>query len=332
MPRLLLVSVTLAFAALPAAAQVDEYRRWITDDFEPQPLSVRYGTLAYFDAGVDGQNTDMHLVKHELGVRIPLLQEERRAWALTLGVGAVDIDSNARLFDTDFPWPVDHFPSELWNIEIGTTYRQKLENDWTVGGEVRVGSPSDRPFGSLDEVAVNATGYLRIPDGERNAWLLFVNYNNNREFLENVPIPGVGYHYVAGREFNALVGIPISTVFWQPAEDWTLTGRYFVPRQIDLELAYQVIDPLALYIGYQWDNDRWFRADRRDDDDRLFYYEQRGLVGLRWDVTEAARVELAGGYAFERFWFEGEGYEDRHDSRVSLDSGPFLKLELAIRL
>jgi len=42
--------------------------------------------------------------------------------------------------------------------------------------------------------------------------------------------------------------------------------------------------------------------------------------------------ELAGGYAFDRFYFEGENYSDRHDNRIDVGAGPFVSARLNVRL
>lgn len=327
-----LCSVVAIMLANVAVAQEDEMRRWVSDEFGDAQFSARYGTFAYFDQPVDNQRTDFHMVKHELDVSWPLYQDEQREWTMILDLDAIDSDTGAVLVDDDFPWDVDPFPAELYNIQLGTGYRQKLDNGWSAGGVLLVGSPSDKPFASGDEITVNATAYLRIPDGERNAWLFFLNYFNNREFLPNVPIPGVGYQYNPTPQFEALIGIPFAQFYWQPMPKLSLTGRYLVPRQIDLQAAYELLEPLEVYVGYQWDNDRFLRSDREDDDERLFYYDQRVLAGVKWDINESTWVDFSGGWAFDRFWFEGEGYDERDHSRIEIDDGPFVRLQLGLQL
>ena len=42
-------------------------------------------------------------------------------------------------------------------------------------------------------------------------------------------------------------------------------------------------------------------------------------------------VELSGGWAFDRFYFEGESYSDRRENRVEIGDGPFAVLRVAFR-
>jgi len=220
----------------------------------------------------------------------------------------------------------------LSDIRFGTAYRRQLDNDWIGGGSFLVGSPSDEPFASGDEIVVSATGFLRVPDGEHNAWLLTLNYANNRDFLANVPLPGAAYYYRVNDQLNVLAGIPMMIVNWQPTEKVKVEASYFIPRTIHAQVDYQMLDALKLYAGFDWTNQRFLRHDRWDDDDRLFYFEKRVALGARWQVHEKCWIDLAGGWVFDRFWFEGEDYGDRGDNRIDLSDGPVVQLQFALRL
>jgi len=41
--------------------------------------------------------------------------------------------------------------------------------------------------------------------------------------------------------------------------------------------------------------------------------------------------DAGGGYAFRRFFFEGEDYGDRDDNRLIVGDGPFVSLRLGAR-
>jgi hypothetical protein len=46
---------------------------------------------------------------------------------------------------------------------------------------------SDRLPHSIHETIVRASADYRIPSGERNAWLSFLGYSDNRYFLDDAP-------------------------------------------------------------------------------------------------------------------------------------------------
>jgi hypothetical protein len=223
-------------------------------------------------------------------------------------------------------------PETYWDLRLGGTYRHRFDNGWIAGGNLTVGSASDRPFDTIDEWIVTGTGFLRIPHGERNGWLIYANYSNVREFLPHVPIPGAGYQFVVNDRLRGLVGVPFNSVSWEPIDRLTLEASYLIPRTIHSKISYRILEPVKIYAGFDWDSDRFFRADRDDSRDRISYYEKRVMGGVRWDITEKLWLDFAGGFAFDRFMFEGRDYGDRDKNRVSIENGPMLMLQIGLRM
>jgi hypothetical protein len=323
----LVVELAVIAAMLPLARAQDQARQWFSPRLGEATLRADYGFTTSFNEPVARQGSKMHMSRHDFRLSFPLRQSERHEWTLQTSSAALDIDSGARLPDT-----LERFPGELWDVRVGTTYRHLFDNDWLGGGNLTIGSPSDRPFASGDEMRVAATGFLRVPHGERNAWLFLLNYANDRDFLPNVPIPGFAYQYEPSDRLSALVGIPMTVARWEPIERLTLEASYFMPRTVHAQVGYRLLQPLQLYAGFDWTNQRFFRHDRWDDDDRLFYFEKRVALGARWNIRENIWLDLAGGWAFDRFWFEGEDYGDRGDNRLDLSDGPVVKLQLGLRM
>jgi hypothetical protein len=178
---------------------------------------------------------------------------------------------------------------------------------------------------------LQATAFLRIPHRDNNAWVFLLNYSNNREFLNHVPLPGVGYWYKPSERYTILIGIPFAAINAEPIEDVTLKLFYLPIRTIRAEAAYQVSEPVELFAGFRWDNERFYLAGRADDDDRLFYYEKKLSAGTRVQFSENVGFVLEGGYKFDRFFFEGEDYDDRHFNRIDIEDGPFVAANINVR-
>ena len=51
----------------------------------------------------------------------------------------------------------------LYNTSVGVIYRQSIREDWRVGGQLNIGSASDKPFNSMDEMYMRGIGFLQIP-------------------------------------------------------------------------------------------------------------------------------------------------------------------------
>jgi hypothetical protein len=278
------------------------------------------------DQPVAGQPAELGFVQHDFSLSVPFLQSATDEWAGSVRVRDQEFATGAVLPDTG-----ERFPDELWNVRIGTSYRHRFESGWIGAFTFTLGSPSDRPFASWDEMEVSATALLRVPARERDAWIFFLNYGSNREFLPHIPIPGLGYAYHPNDQLEAIVTTGLISLQYKPIDTLTLSALYIAVRTVDIRLTYQLFRPVRLWIGFDWTNDRYLRAERADADDRLFYYEKRIRGGAIIGLARWAFVDVTGGYSFDRFYFEGEGYSDRDDNRIDVGSGPFAAIRLGVR-
>jgi hypothetical protein len=257
---------------------------------------------------------------------VPLHQSATDEWYASLRIRNQEFATGAVFPDTGEP-----FPDELWNIRIGTGYRHRFESGWIGALDVTVGSPSDKPFASIDEMDINATAVLRVPTRDRDAWIFFLNYGSNREFLPGIPIPGFGYSYRPSDQFSAVVTTGVLSLEYRPIETLTLTASYVAVRTVDVRLTYQVFRPIRLWVGFDWTNERYLLAGRSNPDDRLFYYEKRIRAGAIIGLARQLFIDADVGYSFDRFYFEGEGYSDRDRNRIDVGDGPFVQVRVGLR-
>ena len=324
--RSFFITMTVPIILAPVAWG-QEQAAWLSPEIGHTKLRTSYDVTSFFNEPVARQGTKMWMMQHDFRLSFPVLQDEQREWTVQARFRALDLDTDARLPDTR-----ERFPGELWDVRVGTTYRQRLANDWITGGNLTIGSPSDRPFASDDETLANATGFLLVPDSQHSNWVFSVNYANNRDFLRNIPLPGVAYDYRPDQRLRVLAGVPMSMLRWSPIDRLALEASYFIPRTIHAQVSFDLAEALQLHAGFDWSSQRYFRHDRRDHDDGLSYYQKRVAIGARWDLQEKVWLDLSGGWAFDRFWFEGEDYGDRGNNRLDLSDGPMIKFELGLRI
>src|SRR4029450_4339850 len=176
----------------------------------------------------------------------------------------------------------------------------------TAGVALTIGSASDKPFNSWDEMYLRFATLLRVPQGERNSWLFTLIYATDETiFGENLPIPGVAYAWVPSDWFTAVIGVPFSMIRVKPFENLTLDAEYYPFWTVRTRATWEIFRPLRAYAGFQWDSDHFYGADGGDPDDKIFYREMRVYAGIRFDLRYVG-IEVTGGYAFNRFFFEGE--------------------------
>ncbi len=318
-----ILGVILPLLIPPVAAIAQE--QWLSPRLGDLQLRSDFRETYYPTERVREQATTLRIFEERFGLSFPLWQNSSDELSLTGSVRFQDLDTRAVLPATGVS-----LPGDLWEIKFGPTYRHKFDNGWIAGANLIAGSSSDKPFHSVDEVTVRGTGFLRVPQGERNAWFFTLNYSNNSEYFSGMPVPGIDYVYSPSDRFTLVVGFPFTSVEWKPIERLTLQATYIPVRTVKAKVTYEMFRPLRVYAGFDWDHDWYLRADRDRTSHRLFYYEKRLTGGIRFDLKHVG-FEVSGGYAFDRFYFEGHSYSHRNENRIDVHSGPFVIGKVGVR-
>jgi len=325
--RLFFLIVIAIFFIIPQPAEAQrDWLRWFGPKIGGLNPIVNYRVTGYGYSDVSYQHKDLRLTEHSGTLFSPLRQDDRSEWSAAANVRAHDIKTDAVL-----PTTGETFPETLWDIRAGTLYRRKLDNGWIGGGSISIGSASDRPFSGSKESEVQATVFTRIPDGDRNAWLILLTYSNNREFLNNVPFPSAGYWFEPNDRYRLILGIPFAIIDLKPADGLTLEFFYLPVRTVHAGVSYRIAGPVRVYTAFDWRHESWFRRDRTDESHRLFYYEKRATAGIQWDIFKGMTADVSGGYSFDRLYFEGKDYGDRARNRLDVNDGAFVSFQLAYR-
>jgi hypothetical protein len=328
--RALLLALTTAALllgrAVPAAAQA-ELLQWVDPTLGKIMGRGDYRIQFYSDERVEGQDARLDLTQHNFTLVTPLFQDSRDEAALSARLRYQHYDTQARLPDSG-----QRLPQELYDARAGLSYRHKFENQWTLGGSLTVGSASDQPFQSEDELIVTAIGMLRVPRGERDAWLFSITYASDADILglRHVPVPGVAYAWRPSETFRAVIGFPFTSAEYKPFKALTLEASYFPIRTVRARATYVIFAPLRVFIGFDSDHDNYYLADRGDVDDQLFYYEKRITGGMRFDLRYVG-VEVTGGYIFDRYYFQGERYSERNENRFDVENATFISGRASFR-
>ena len=71
---------------------------------------------------------------------------------------------------------------------------------------------------------------------------------------------------------------------------------------------------LDIYTAFEMREKKWARADRNDEDDRLYYNDKSLSLGVKYLATDNFFIDISGGHASGRRFYEGENFEnDRTD-------------------
>lgn len=236
------------------------------------------------------------------------------------------------LFFTDAVLPDSHraFPEELWNVSLGTNYMHKFANGWSGAVGINIGSASDKPFHSIDEMNLGFMSLLNVPArNERDAWRFMLMYSPVGNL--NFPIPGVSYQWNPSERFQASIGLPFS-LSWRPTDDLTIDVMYMPIVTVNARVTYKLAEQIFLYGGFESLQEAYLLADREKTNDRFMGFEKRLLAGIRWDLWQHAALDVSAGYAFDRYYGMGQNQIDGNlDDEVRLDPGAFLSAALQVR-
>lgn len=194
-------------------------------------------------------------------------------------------------------------PQKLWDLDVGESFSHQLGDRERWGASAGVGSASDVLFHSRHETNVSVSANAELPSGERNSWLLFLSYSTNRVFLNSVPLPGFAYVW-RGDRFEAVAGFPFATARWRPDDDWTLSAGLFGGARWWLESERRA-GPVRVYARLERQPRQWMPVNRQDYSDRLVFDEKLARLGARTPLGRGLLLDLSGGRAFGRAFYEG---------------------------
>lgn len=337
---LLISLIFVDFINISSVFAQDELLVWFQAPLGKMPPMGFYSLSYYGDRDVKDQDESFKLIEHNIFGMVPVINKENKD-LIFLGTYVIkDMDTEAIL-----PKANTVLPNRLYDLNIGPAYRYQFANGWTGGIAFMLGSASDKMFHSKDEFAFRADVYLRIPTVNKNAWVIFVDYSNNREYLRNIPIPGAGYWYEPSTKMQAFIGLPVAMLNYKLTENLTFESYYIMVTDVKAKLSYTLIPSfranqnaqtdqfmagkLTLYGEFQWNNELYTRADRERKKDRLFYYEKLLSAGINFRPFKYLSIDLSAGYCFDNFFFEGDDYNKKEDNMIDIKNGPFARFSIS---
>lgn len=213
---------------------------------------------------------------------------------------------------------------DYYNIQFGGSYVHNLPDEkfWSLSGAF--GSASDRPFKKSKDNVIGSNFVYKI----NPKWFVLANYSNNRQFLNNVPLPGVFYVKEMTREKTLIIGFPL--IIWRTpvGERFSFSAFTLLPWSYRLKFNYNMSPFFRPYIGLEHMPQSYFRNDREARFDRFFWTEQRLGIGAEGFLSRHLKYDIAGGYAFDRRFFEARNFSDKKKFLYNLENGVFTMFNL----
>lgn len=219
-------------------------------------------------------------------------------------------------------------PGNFYDVMLGGTFKKTLNETDAVAFNVSFGSASDDPFASGGSSTLSSTFSYATTSSPTSKWIYFINYSNNRDFLNNVPLPGLAYAYFPSRDFIGVFGFPF--VYLRQAFNEEFSGSFLIfLANYKFELSYRISGPIEAYASLGTATQTFFRETRTDDNHRLFYNEKRTLIGIKSPISENVVADLYGGFISNRSMYERKDFTLTPDEATSFDSRYILGLTLS---
>jgi hypothetical protein len=259
------------------------------------------------------QPGDLAVNGEEIELAFPLRIAPDGIWLALASVQRLEISTSAVLPDSGLP-----VPNQLWDIEVGTMHLRELANGWRAGGMLRVGSPSDQPFAALRDMTVTLLGFLTVPSGERDAWSFSLFYSPTGQIV--FPIPGIAYRWRPSPQFQADLGIPFSLQY-RPTETLTLSASYRPLTDVQVLVRQSLGESWSVYGGYRTVNETFLLADRSNDRERTYIFDQRLTLGATRELGRNWSLDLSSAYVFDRHVFQAEKFSGSRRDELTIDPG-----------
>ena len=275
---------------------------------------------------VDGQDADLAINAQFARVAAPLgvPAEGQPLWLAIAKFGRLELATDAVLPDAGTP-----IPDQLWLVETGFMHVRPLADGGSIGGTFLFGSASDRPYAAGRDLTLMAVGFYTRPAARADdEWSFSVFYSPTSQLP--YPLPGIAYVWRPSDRLEAKIGLP-PAIEWRPTDDWTFTANYFPLVNFNATARRRLTDTLAAIAFYRSDTEIYFLADRRQDDQRFFVFDQRAAVGLEQTLGRGFTLEATASSIFDRQLFQGTNFSAGRTDLVRFGDGLGLSMQLLWR-
>jgi len=281
-----------------------------------------FSAYAYFqpESNLQNQSGSFQVRGEGFSLGLPVSRGPKGIWILNTRV-----EHDAFETDASLPGSTQPFPEELWNINLGLMHIHPLDNGWTAGGMVSIGSASDKPFASIREMNANVLAFVKIPTRERDAWNLSLFYSPLGQLA--FPIPGIAYAWLPSERFQMNIGLPFSLTY-RPTDAISFDMSYLPLTNVNATVRWTPSELWTVYGGYQTHSQGYELAGRVDTQERLFNFDQRLSLGVRRTLGAGFAIDCSTAYLFDRSYFLNDSFFGDGAKQLQVDPGVQLMLKL----
>ena len=248
-------------------------------------------------------------------LRMLILESEGRIRLKPGDVASPRFGYDFTYFNVDTAVP--GIPRQLFDQSVGIATPLGIYENWIFGVSVGIGYAGPSPFGDGDAwYGIGSVAVFKKFD-EKTALAIGIDYNGNRTYAPDIPLPGFAYIAQLSPELELTVGVPITAISWQPMERVRVQISYELVDNIESRIGYEFVKGVEAYGAIGRRSDGFFVDGLSSGNERLLFEQRRAEVGLTWRTKDSGIGEedleftAAVGYAWSGEFSAG------FDQRVS---------------
>ena len=236
----------------------------------------------------------------------------------------------------DIDSTIVRLPNRLVDMSVGVATPVGKIDDWVFAVQASVGYAGDSFFGDGNAYYGKASVVAFKKLNETDALVFAIDYDGNRPYKPDVPLPGVAYAKRLRSNLLLTAGLPLTSIEWEPVEHLRVELSYLLVDNFHARVGYQVAKGLEVYGSAGQRSDAFFLDDLGAGNARLLFQQKRAEVGLAYRLKDAGvgeqdlELDAAVGYAWDGEFSTGF---DQSNSKLLADisDSPYLRLGLQLR-
>lgn len=290
------------------------------------PGKVSLGAGVSTDPGMSGESRSNPEQDQSFYIQAPVYQSAKDQFLADWSWNSVQLSTDEKLSNGS------SIPNSLYNAQFSATWKHLEDQQRFWGLMTSYGSASDHLFDSNDTTTLSVTALYSESSDPTRRWVWFLNYSNNRIFLNNIPIPGFAFIYTPSKDTVMLLGLPF-VFFRHNWDDRWSTDAFLGPFVGRADLSYSFVErtPLNMsqaYLALESIPQTFYRAERTDTDQRLFVTQSKALVGYKQGLFPGTFLNFYGGLAFSRGVDEESNFEYKSSTFVPFENRWIVGVEL----
>ncbi len=309
-----LLPLAIAFC-LTSNAQATTGQMLVTKPFNNK--TVEFSSTLYAQSETKTTaNADVDLIQNDTTARFLLNPNSDNALTLGFESHHIQIDTNSGLLPRQL-----NNQSVAMGYDIGQSKIGALK-DWTFKSLIGIGFSGNKAYNDSDAIYFKGDliGTKNIDDNSQ--WIVSLNYNGNRTFMPDVPLPSIAYAHQT-EKLLYMIGFPYSYINYK-FNDNTSVQIGAALSSLNVKATHKLNDQFNFYASYI-NSTQNFMIKATMDHDRIIFSQSRAEIGANFKLNEKLTLNAGFGHAFNQE-FE-QGYDTRNmDTITKLDDESYFRV------